>query len=85
MEEPISPVVAPPGSNLPQITVNGDGDDDAKAAGVANGTANGKVVDDKAAAVPPADTRDFKELSCVEMMDAITRNLVKWQNRFEAL
>lgn len=28
-------------------------------------------------------TKDFKELSCVEMMDVLTRQLVKWQKEFE--
>ncbi|KAK9776304.1 putative Zinc finger PHD-type domain-containing protein [Seiridium cardinale] len=29
-------------------------------------------------------TQDFKEMSCVEMMDALTRDLVKWQQEFAA-
>lgn len=74
-EEPISPVVAAPG--MPQITVNGE-------ANGATSASNGKA-DDNGAVDPPADTREFKELSCLEMMDAITRSLVKWQNRFESL
>jgi hypothetical protein len=28
-------------------------------------------------------TKDFKDLSCVEMMDVLTRQLVKWQREFE--
>lgn len=28
-------------------------------------------------------TKDFKDLSCVEMMDVLTRQLVKWQKEFE--
>lgn len=28
-----------------------------------------------------SDTKPFKALSCVEMMDLLTRDLVKWQNR----
>jgi hypothetical protein len=31
-------------------------------------------------AMPPA--RDFKNLSCIEMMDALSRDLVKWQQEF---
>lgn len=27
--------------------------------------------------------KDFKELSCVEMMDVLTRDMVKWQNQYE--
>lgn len=27
--------------------------------------------------------KDFKDLSCVEMMDVLTRQLVKWQKEFE--
>ncbi|KAL6852230.1 hypothetical protein J3F83DRAFT_756643 [Trichoderma novae-zelandiae] len=33
----------------------------------------------------PADTpmsRDFKDLSCIEMMDVLTRDMVKWQNQY---
>ncbi|KAM0269264.1 hypothetical protein ACHAQH_009789 [Verticillium albo-atrum] len=32
-------------------------------------------------AAPPRG-QDFKELSCVEMMDVLTRDLVKWQNQY---
>ncbi|KAK8061375.1 Histone deacetylase complex subunit CTI6 [Apiospora phragmitis] len=34
---------------------------------------------------PPAltgPTKDFKDMSCVEMMDSLTRDLVKWQKEF---
>lgn len=31
---------------------------------------------------PGGLTKDFKELSSVEMMDRLTRDLVKWQNQF---
>ncbi|KAL7948176.1 hypothetical protein V8C42DRAFT_313699 [Trichoderma barbatum] len=33
----------------------------------------------------PADTpmsKDFKDLSCIEMMDVLTRDMVKWQNQY---
>ena len=30
-----------------------------------------------------APEKDFKDLSCVEMMDVLTRQLVKWQKEFE--
>jgi hypothetical protein len=26
--------------------------------------------------------KDFKDLSCVEMMDVLTRDMVKWQNHY---
>lgn len=31
---------------------------------------------------PTPPLKDFKELSCVEMMDTLTRDLVKWQQEF---
>lgn len=33
----------------------------------------------------PAETpmsRDFKDLTCIEMMDVLTRDMVKWQNQY---
>ncbi|KAF7547363.1 hypothetical protein G7046_g9027 [Stylonectria norvegica] len=30
----------------------------------------------------PSHEKDFKELSCIEMMDALTRDMVKWQNQY---
>lgn len=32
----------------------------------------------------PAGSKDFKELSCMEMMDSLTRRLVKWQQEYSA-
>ena len=29
-------------------------------------------------------TKDFKELNCMEMMDSLTRRLVKWQQEYAA-
>ena len=28
------------------------------------------------------DGKDFKELNCMEMMDVLTRDMVKWQNQY---
>ncbi len=28
------------------------------------------------------DDKEFKDLSCVEMMDVLTRDMVKWQNHY---
>ncbi|KAH6647023.1 hypothetical protein BKA67DRAFT_663379 [Truncatella angustata] len=51
----------------------------------------GKVLAERAvaatngAATPPIkDTKDFRDMNCVEMMDALTRDLVKWQQEFAA-
>ena len=30
----------------------------------------------------PADGKDFKSLNCIEMMDVLTRDMVKWQNQY---
>lgn len=27
-------------------------------------------------------TKDFRDLSCIEMMDVLTRDMVKWQNHY---
>ncbi|ORY60606.1 uncharacterized protein BCR38DRAFT_459648 [Pseudomassariella vexata] len=43
---------------------------------VESGTAN------LASTTPAVPMKDFKELDCVEMMDALTRDLVKWQQEF---
>ncbi|XP_044721606.1 PHD-finger domain-containing protein [Hirsutella rhossiliensis] len=29
-----------------------------------------------------SDEKDFKELNCIEMMDVLTRDMVKWQNQY---
>lgn len=29
-----------------------------------------------------SDAKDFRELSCIEMMDVLTRDMVKWQNQY---
>lgn len=30
----------------------------------------------------PLDTTRFKDLNCIEMMDVLTRDMVKWQNHY---
>ncbi|KAF3354509.1 hypothetical protein VdG1_07588 [Verticillium dahliae VDG1] len=54
-----------------ETQANGVSESESKVAHHANG--------DSAA---PAGGQDFKELSCVEMMDVLTRDLVKWQNQY---
>ncbi|KAK1750266.1 putative histone deacetylase complex subunit cti6 [Echria macrotheca] len=63
------------GSDSATASVNGAGD-----------SADGAVV-----VVPPPESssgprfeKDFKELNCVEMMDSLTRRLVKWQQEYAA-
>lgn len=51
---------------LPMIKVNGDNGNEPKTGEAQEG----------------APTREFKDLSCVEMMDVLTRQLVKWQKEF---
>jgi hypothetical protein len=52
---------------LPMIKVNGDNKNEASKEGeVGEATAN----------------KEFKDLSCLEMMDVLTRQLVKWQKEF---
>ncbi|RFU76166.1 cti6 cyc8-tup1 interacting [Trichoderma arundinaceum] len=42
---------------------------------------SGKDSDSKGLCDSPS-SRDFKELSCIEMMDVLTRDMVKWQNQY---
>lgn len=63
---------APASTDAPSIVVNGGTSSPKKLAGN-KGTENG----DK-------PTKEFKDLSCVEMMDYLTRDLVHWQNQFVA-
>jgi hypothetical protein len=46
-----------------------------------NGISGTGTHSDSALADPPAD-KDFKELNCMEMMDVLTRDMVKWQNQY---
>lgn len=34
------------------------------------------------AVLAAVDGKDFKELNCMEMMDVLTRDMVKWQNQY---
>ncbi len=58
--------------SLPMIKTNGDGKGDSKV---------GEDKGESEASTPPE--KDFKDLSCLEMMDVLTRQLVKWQKEFE--
>lgn len=51
---------------LPMIRVNGE-------------TSDGSTVETSELTSP---TKEFKDLSCLEMMDVLTRQLVKWQKEF---
>ena len=51
---------------LPMIKVNGDNGDQPKEGEAGDATS----------------TKEFKDLSCLEMMDILTRQLVKWQKEF---
>lgn len=37
---------------------------------------------EKGVASESSPSKDFKELNCVEMMDVLTRDMVKWQNQY---
>ena len=52
--------------NLPMITLNGT-----SGGGFAEQTTEGS-----------SSTKEFKDLSCLEMMDVLTRQLVRWQKEF---
>ncbi|KAI1089533.1 hypothetical protein F5B19DRAFT_466969 [Rostrohypoxylon terebratum] len=70
-----------PVNGVPSIKVNGDSDkkledSNKNASGpTSNGTNNGTHNN----ALP---LKDFKEMSCIEMMDILTRDLMKWQQEF---
>ncbi|PQE33652.1 hypothetical protein CJF32_00008629 [Rutstroemia sp. NJR-2017a WRK4] len=53
--------------DLPMIKLNGARENDMKKAGSGEGESQ----------------KEFKDLSCLEMMDILTRQLVKWQKEFE--
>ncbi|KAM3087976.1 Histone deacetylase complex subunit [Clarireedia jacksonii] len=53
--------------DLPMIKLNGARENDMKRAGSGSGESQ----------------KEFKDLSCLEMMDTLTRQLVKWQKEFE--
>lgn len=62
----------PSDSTVPQTTANGTSAGEKKTFGATNGV-SGSSTD---------APRDFKELSSMEMMDHLTRDLVKWQKEF---
>ncbi|XDG07431.1 hypothetical protein ABKA04_007046 [Annulohypoxylon sp. FPYF3050] len=70
-----------PVNGVPSIKVNGDGDkkpEDSNRS--SNGpTSNGTNNSANSNALP---LKEFKEMSCIEMMDLLTRDLVKWQQEF---
>lgn len=51
---------------LPMIKVNGENGEELKASEAGGGSSK----------------REFKDLTCLEMMDVLTRQLVKWQKEF---
>jgi len=51
------------------VKVNGNGN--------GNGTTNGEKADGQ-----ESKEKEFKDLSCVEMMDVLTRELMKWKEEF---
>ena len=55
---------------VPKIQLNGGGS-------VASGAESG-------AAFSPTEGRDFKEMNCGEMMDVLTRDLLRWQNQYSS-
>ena len=76
---------APSAAGLPAIRVNGDS---SKAPPAAEGANKTPAAPAAGAATPNGDRSDaakqFKDLSCVEMMDFLTRDLVHWQSQFTA-
>ncbi|KAI5925854.1 hypothetical protein F4810DRAFT_708367 [Camillea tinctor] len=68
------------GVSLPQIKLNGNNSNNTIKIHDAIPTTNG------ATTTIPADPtllmKEFRDLSCVEMMDALTRDLMKWQQEF---
>lgn len=58
----------------PEINVNGGTPGKEPLEG--GGSINGAPME------PPNESHTFKDLSCVEMMDVLTRDLVKWQNQY---
>lgn len=61
--------------NIPTLKVNGDSSSKKPAAEIPiiNGTGASGSLD---------SALIFKEMSCVEMMDSLTRDLMKWQQEF---
>lgn len=49
-----------------------------------NGSTVAEVMADEHVKSPATSEAEFKDMNCVEMMDFLTRDLVKWQNRYTA-
>jgi hypothetical protein len=48
-----------------------------------NGNTQASPVEDNGVGLPsPFDSKEFRDLNCVEMMDVLTRDLLKWQNQY---
>lgn len=68
-------------NGVPSIKVNGDGD---KKPEDSNRSSNGPTSNstNNSANSNALPLKEFKEMSCIEMMDLLTRDLVKWQQEF---
>ena len=62
-------------NGLPMIRVNGEASDGSRSTTTTGGEANG-------GSEVTSPVKEFKDLSCLEMMDVLTRQLVKWQKEF---
>ncbi|KAF0318063.1 Histone deacetylase complex subunit CTI6 [Colletotrichum sp. SAR11_59] len=56
----------------PKISVNGAASTEAKDSAVANGSSSEN----------DSESKEFKALNCVEMMDVLTRDLLRWQKQY---
>ncbi|GKT42445.1 uncharacterized protein ColSpa_02626 [Colletotrichum spaethianum] len=56
----------------PKISVNGD----------TNAESKNSPITSAAADENRSETKEFKALNCVEMMDVLTRDLLRWQNQY---
>ncbi|KJZ75956.1 hypothetical protein HIM_04780 [Hirsutella minnesotensis 3608] len=66
-------------------SINGQDSPDKMDTDHTNGEPTGDVQHAKALSIDTAsssDSKDFKELNCLEMMDVLTRDMVKWQNQY---
>lgn len=59
-------------------TTSGEGSPQKTPSAQLNGEAE-KAADDVATIIPEGD---FKNLDCMQMMDVLTRDMVKWQNQY---
>ncbi|KAI5464532.1 hypothetical protein BGZ63DRAFT_412106 [Mariannaea sp. PMI_226] len=54
-----------------------------KTPGRINGNSEAQLsADERETSPEPSQMKDFKELNCMEMMDVLTRDMVKWQNHY---